>query len=123
MLTFEESREVLTQLADSLPQPIFNKLNGGIVLLPDTLTDRNGLLILGQYHVQPNGLGRYITIYYGSVVQAHGHLDPEAFQKKLEDVLRHELTHHLENLAGDHSLEIKDAQDIRRMLARRKKAR
>jgi len=116
MLTFEESREALTQIADSLPVAIFNELNGGVLLLPDTITDENDLLILGQYNVDPLGFGRYVTIHYGSMQQAYGHLSRKDFEKELEDVLRHELIHHLESLAGDDSLEIKDAIEMERML-------
>ena len=123
MLTFEESREALTQLADNLPEAIFKELNGGVLLLPDTMTDENGLLILGQYHVDPLGFGRYVTIHYGSMQQAYGHLCARAFEKELEGVLRHELIHHLESLAGDRSLEIKDALEVERILRFRRRKR
>ena len=121
MLTFEEAREALTQAADNLPANIFEGLNGGIVLLPDTVSDANGLLILGQYNVEPYGFGRYVTIHYGSMQQAYGHLSGEAFAKKLGDVLRHELVHHLEHLAGDRSLEVKDAIEVEKLLRFRRK--
>jgi len=100
---------------DQLPSAIFKDLNCGVALIPDTTVDNDGLLILGQYHVQPRGLGRYITIHYGSIMAIHGHLPPHEFRDKIKEVLHHELTHHIENLAGDRSLEIKDAQDIARM--------
>jgi len=119
MLTFEESQVVLDELVDELPPEIFKGLNCGVALIPDTTYGSNGLMILGQYHVEPRGLGRYVTIHYGSIFAAHGHLPPELFREKIKDVLHHELTHHLENLAGDRSLEIKDEHDVRRMLARR----
>jgi len=119
MLTFEESQDVLDELIDELPPEIFKGLNGGAVLIPDIMHDSNGLLILGQYHYQPRGLGRYVTIHHGSIFAAHGHLTAEQFREKIKHVLHHELTHHLENLAGDRSLEIKDAHDVSRKLARR----
>jgi len=120
MLTYEDLQEALTQIIDALPPYIFKDLNFGVTLLPDTTYDANGLLILGQYHVQPRGLGRYVTIHYGSMITAYGHLCASAFQEKVKNTLHHELTHHLESLAGDRSLEIKDAQDIRKMLNNRK---
>ena len=119
MLTFEEAQDALDELIDELPPEIFKGLNGGAVIVPDIMHDSNGLLILGRYHFQPRGLGRYVTIHYGSIFAAHGHLSAELFREKIKDVLHHELTHHLEHLAGDRSLEIKDAQDVSRMLARR----
>ena len=119
MLTFEETQGALTELINKLPPGIFEGLNCGVVLLPDSLYDENGLIILGQYHVEPRGLGRYVTIQYGSLMAMYGHYGPEAFVKKLEDVLHHELTHHLESLAGDKSLEHQDKKDVRTILARR----
>jgi len=116
MLTFEEAEVVLNQHIDALPPDIYKGLNCGVALLVDTIYDDNGLLILGQYHVEPYGLGRYVTIHYGSIFAAHGHLDEESFSEKIKSVLHHELTHHLEHLAGDKSLEIQDAIDIRKML-------
>jgi len=116
MLTFEESQQAINQLIDELPPEIFKGLNCGVALTQDTLYGVNGLLILGQYHVEPHGLGRYVTINYGSICTAYGHLDPEGFREKLKETLHHELTHHLEHLAGDRTLEKKDALDIRKML-------
>lgn len=116
MLSFEASEIWVAELAEQLPQEILDKLNCGIILLPDVLYDDDGLLILGQYHVDPMGLGRYVTINYGSVVAAHGHLGEKSFKEKLKGVLYHELTHHLESLAGDRSLEVQDAIDRHKML-------
>ena len=111
MLSFVESEDTLAQMANELPPEIMRELNLGIVLLPDELLDEEGFLILGQYHVEPMGLGRYVTINYGSMVAAFRHLTKEAFAKELRSVLFHELTHHLESLAGDKSLEVQDEID------------
>jgi len=119
MLTFEEAQAALDEHIDALPPAIFKDLNYGVALVPDTIYDANGLVILGHYHVEPRGLGRYITIYYGSICVAHGYLDANGFREKIKYVLHHELTHHLESLAGDRSLEIEDAINIRKMLRRR----
>ena len=116
MLTFEESDEAIAQMVEELPQEILEGLNLGISLLRDTLFDENGLVILGQYHVEPMGLGRYVTINFGSMVEVYGHLSKNAFRKQLKHVLHHELTHHLEHLAGDRSLEVQDAIDKRKYL-------
>ena len=116
MLTYAESEEAVAQMVEELPQEILDGLNCGVILRPDTLYDDDGLLILGQYHVEPMGLGRYVTINYGSMVVVYGHLSKNAFRKKLRYVLHHELTHHLESLAGDRSLEIQDAIDKRKYM-------
>ena len=117
MPTYEQTQEALDQLINALPPGIFRNLNGGVALREAPVYDHNGLLILGHYHVEPRGLGRYITIHYGSLAIAYGHLSPDRFCEKLKDTLHHELTHHLEHLAGDRSLEIQDEQQIKRILS------
>jgi len=117
VLTFEETREALDELIDALPPDIFKGLNGGVALVEDAMYDENGVLILGHYHYQPYGLGRYISIYYGSMVAAYGYMHPEAFVDRVKSTLHHELTHHLEGLAGDKSLEHEDARTMAKILA------
>lgn len=119
MLTFEETQEILDQLVTELPPGILKGLNCGVSLRENTLYGQTGLVILGQYHFEPYGLGRYVTINYGSMIACHGHLPPEKFIDKLRDVLHHELTHHLEHQAGDRSLEKQDEIDVQKMLAKR----
>ncbi|MCL2404434.1 MAG: hypothetical protein FWC92_02685 [Defluviitaleaceae bacterium] len=119
MLNYEETQEALDNLIQALPSGIYKGLNCGVILLPDVMYDVNDLLILGQYHVEPYGLGRYVTIHHGSLAIAYGHLHAEAFVDRLRHTLHHELTHHLESLAGDRSLEVEDAQNIAKILADR----
>jgi hypothetical protein len=117
MISFDMAYEALNNSLDRLPPQIQEGLNGGIILLPDIKKHPEGvggdLYILGQYHFDPCGFGRYITIYFGSFRMTHGHLPEEEQLKKLEEVLHHELVHHLEHLAGDKTLEYKDAEEIR----------
>ena len=115
MLSFEESEEAIGEFLDELPAEILEELNMGVALLPDEMLDDDGLVILGQYHVEPAGLGRYVTINYGSMLLCHGHLPPGEFREELRDVLHHELTHHIESLAGDSSLEYQDEIDRHRL--------
>ena len=120
MLSYSEAKQALNEIVETLPSAVFNDLNGGILLLEDTVEDKDELLILGQYHVEPYGLGRYITIHYGSIVEAFCGLTEADFVEDLADVLKHELLHHIENLAGDRSLEIQDEIDIMEMLEYRR---
>lgn len=110
-MSFEEAQDVLDEIAAALPREIFRGLNGGYVLTDETIFDGDGLVIMGMYHHEPLGLGRYITVHYGSLLAVYGFMPPQIFREKLKEVLHHELTHHLESLAGDRSLEIQDEID------------
>lgn len=117
MLTFEEAQQELTALADAIPAEIYKSLNGGILLLPQEKLHPAGrageLYIQGEYHYEPNGMGRYVTIYYGSMAKTAGHLPDGQFRERLRQVLYHELTHHIEHISGDRSLEREDAVYLR----------
>ncbi len=121
MYTIEEVESMLHEIIDKLPSPIFEKLNGGISLLPEVkynnISGKKDLVILGQYH-SGGPLGRYISIYYGSLIKVYGGLDKDKFMDQLDEVVKHELTHHLENLAGVKDLEVEDEDLIRDYLRR-----
>jgi hypothetical protein len=119
MISIEEMEPMLDEIASELPQELYKDLNGGIMLLPEVKlhdkSKRGGLYILGEYH-RDKLLGRYIAIYYGSFVQGFSHLSKDQLKEELKNTLKHEFIHHLESMAGDRSLEIKDAQNLARYL-------
>lgn len=115
MLSIEEVHEILNDLADEIPKELFEDLNGGITLVPDIklspAAQNHDLFILAQYH-RGGFMGRYITVYYGSLRRVFGTLPEEEFISKLRHVLRHEFRHHVESLAGNRDLEIEDEDFI-----------
>ena len=120
MITFDEVGSMLDDIAEEIPKDFFKELNGGISLLPTSKihaqsAEARDLYILGEYHNDRKGrggLGRYIVIYYGSFIRVYAHLQPEQQKNELRRILLHEFTHHLESLAGERGLEIKDAQKL-----------
>jgi len=117
MISYDELGVMLDEIADGMPDDLYRELNGGVILLPDTKvhpvsSGADNLFIMGEYHNQPLGLGRYITVYYGSFIRVYGYYEPERQKEELRKIVYHEFTHHLESLAGDRSLEIQDAIDI-----------
>ena len=110
MLSIDEIHDLLDEIAAEMPEEIFRDLNGGVSLLPETkrsLSDPNGgLYTLGEY--RRDQMGRYIVLYYGSIRAVHGGDTREELRENLKKLLRHELTHHIESLAGERDLEIKD---------------
>lgn len=123
MYTIEEINDMLDEIAAELPEEVFRDLNGGVSLLAETKKSSKdpdgGLYTLGEY--RRDQMGRYIVLYYGSLCAVHGGSSEEIMRKHLRDVLTHELTHHLESLAGDKSLEIEDAKKIHNYFSRKKR--
>jgi len=119
LVSLDEMEEMLNEIVATFPKALFNKLNGGIILLPEVKRNpkgkRNDLYILGQYHFG-GGMGRYISIYYGSFNRVYGYLDKEGLRDRLIDTLKHEFIHHLESLAGERDLEIEDQENMARYL-------
>lgn len=103
MVTFQEAGAMLDEACEALPQGIFRELNGGVNLSPEARRGEDGSCVLGLYH--HDAMGRYIEIFYGSIAALYGDIPPEKFRERLTKTLHHELTHHIENLAGDRTLE------------------
>ena len=114
MFTIGEINEMLDEIAEQFPQEIFSELNGGVSLLPETKlseADPEGrLYTLGEY--RRDQMGRYIVLYYGSICAVHGHDTAETMRQNLKNLLCHELTHHLEAIAGERDLEIEDEYEL-----------
>ncbi|MBQ9412240.1 MAG: metallopeptidase family protein [Oscillospiraceae bacterium] len=103
MLSFEAAGALLDGYMEELPEEIFADLNGGVNLLPEEKRDGEGDYIMGLYH--HDSMGRYVELFYGSFQALYGDADDETVAEELKKTLHHELTHHLENKAGDRTLE------------------
>ena len=103
MVSYKEAGKMLDRAMEALPEGIFDGLNGGVNLIEEAMESEKGGYILGLYH--NNMMGRYIEIFYGSFVGLYGDIPPMQFERRLKSTLHHELTHHIEGLAGDRSLE------------------
>ena len=114
MLTFDQAGELLDEMAEEFPEEFYAQLNGGILLLPEAKRDEDfpdeELYIMGEYC--DDQMGRYINLYYGSfaaLAKIEGWTD-EDWEDELYATLAHEFTHHIEGLAGERGLEIKDEE-------------
>lgn len=119
MITFDECGAMLDEIADSMPFELYRNLNAGISLLPQQKVHpkalNDDLFILGEYI--RNSLGNAIVFYYGSINRVYGNLNKEDYRNKLAEILRHELRHHNEYLAGCDALGILDKNQIDNYLA------
>ena len=123
ILTIDRVNDLLDDMADSFPAALFDGLNGGINLLeeakPDPEFPEGEMYILGEYcH---DLLGRYIVLYYGSFAALAEQEDwtEEDWEGELWETFAHEFTHHMEGLAGERGLEIKDESFLEEYRARR----
>ena len=120
MYTIDDINNMLDEIAAELPGEVFRELNGGVSLLPETKRSEadpsGGLYTLGEY--RRDQMGRYIVLFYGSIRAVHGRDSPEEMRASLKKLLAHELTHHLEALAGERDLEIEDEWEIEEYLNR-----
>ncbi|NLB28395.1 MAG: hypothetical protein GX819_05560 [Clostridiaceae bacterium] len=121
MLTLEETEQALTAMVDALPEEIFFELNGGVLLKEESKLHparrADDLYILGEYYAD-RIFGRYIVIYYGSMRRVFQGASDRSFRSELEQILKHELTHHLENRAGERDLEFEDERQLLHYYAR-----
>ena len=124
MLTIDEFTEEMENIAEELPKEFYYDLNGGILILPDLKVSpqaqNNDLFILGMYK-RSSSMGRLIEIYYGSFEKMFKHLSDEQLIEQMREVLYHEFTHHIESLAGERGLEIKDEEKMKHYLEMKKR--
>ena len=110
ILSFDQVGDLLDEMAEEFPEEFYQDLNGGISLLPEAVEDPAGedLYIMGEYC--NDMMGRYINLYYGSfaALAEQENWTHEDWEDELYTTLSHEFTHHVEGLAGERGLEIKD---------------
>lgn len=108
--SIDEVEEILDEICESIPAYAFDHLNGGIILVEEKKYHEEArnedLLVMGEY--QRSVLGKMIKIYYGSFMEMYRFSSRERLKEKLEEVLLHEFTHHLEFLANEWGLVIED---------------
>ena len=123
ILTFDQVGELLDEMAEEFPQEFYADLNGGVCLLPEAKPDpdfpEGEMYILGEYC--NDMMGRYINLYYGSfaaLAEQEGWTE-EDWEDELWETFAHEFTHHVEGLAGERGLEVKDEAFLEEYRAQR----
>ena len=121
ILSFDQAGDLLDEMAEEFPPEFYDELNGGISLLPEAREDPEGedLYIMGEYC--NDMMGRYIVLYYGSFAALARQEDwtEEDWEDELYTTLSHEFTHHIEGLAGERGLEIRDELEMEQYRAER----
>lgn len=116
ILHIDQVGEILDEMAEKIPEVLFEELNGGVNLLEEAVPDREfpegELYILGEFC--EDLLGRYINLYYGSfaAIAVQEDWTEEIWREELWTTLTHELTHHMESRSGLHALDDRDAEEL-----------
>ena len=122
MFTIDETNEMLNEIVDTLPEPLFRELSGGVIILPQLKIHPkavdNDLYIMGEY--SRSSIGTLIKIYYGSFAKIYGNASREVYYEQLRRVLVHELRQHNETLAGYRDLILYDENQIAEYLNRKR---
>lgn len=117
MMTIDAMHEILDEISREVPEEFYRELNGGVILLEDEVLSPEAadddLYTLGEY-CEDELMGRYIVIYYGSFQAVFAQESEAVVREELRETLFHEFTHHLESLAGEYGLEIKDEEELRK---------
>ena len=117
-MTFDEAGDLLDRMAEEFPEEFYADLNGGISLLPDEMPDPEfppgEMYILGEYC--DDQMGKYILLYYGSFAALLSDEDDTVWKDEIFATVAHEFTHHMEETAGLHALDDKDAEFLRRAM-------
>ena len=110
--SYETMGDWLEEISQKFPDAFFEELDGGIQLeeqaLPDPEFPPGEMYIMGEYC--NDQMGRDINLYYGSFAALAEEEDwtRRNWEEELYETLAHEFTHHIEGLAGERGLEIKD---------------
>ena len=115
MLRFEETDQILDEIAESIPETLLEGLNGGIVLMPDTRRSTNiprpALHSEDIPYTQGDGQADRAVLWL--VCHALSPFSPEQLISELECVVRHELRHHIETRTGCDDLARVDAEVLK----------
>ena len=115
MMSIDAMQELLEEIAAELPDVFCAELNGGILLLEDTVLAPEALdedlYTMGEYCEDPL-MGSYIVLYYGSFAEICQDMTEEEIREEIRATLLHEFTHHLESLAGERGLELEDEREL-----------
>lgn len=108
MELIEFTNYVTEVLDNEIPPILLEGLNLGVIVRPELYKrkDESQFIIMGTY-VQ-NRLGKQVILYYGSFKYFYEDKEEKVWKRKILSTIKHELTHHVEALAGQEDLAKKE---------------
>ncbi len=101
-------------LDNDIPPELLEGLNLGVIVSPDLKKSKDGTggIIMGVY--VRNNMGRQVILYYGSFLYMYENRSDKVWRRKILSTIKHELTHHIEALAGQEDLAWKERYEAYR---------
>lgn len=90
---------------NEIPASLMKDLNMGIIVTAEKKQE-NEYYIMGEYI--NDELGNYVLLYYGSFKEILEDEPYDAWKEEIISTIKHEIIHHVEALAGDEKLAIKE---------------
>jgi len=116
------SQYVVEIIEDEIPPKLLEGLNLGVIARPELrkANEDTGRIIMGVY--VRNVMGKQVVLYYGSFRKLYQNRPDEFWRGRILSTIKHELTHHVEALAGQEDLARKERYEAlrRKNLARLK---
>lgn len=112
-MDLEEFSTYVNEVLDTeIPEDLLVGLNLGVIVSPELEYSKKEpqFITMGVY-VQSR-LGKQIILYYGSFDHFYNGRPQEVWKKKILSTIKHELTHHIEALAGQEDLAKKERMEV-----------
>ncbi|UMZ73614.1 metallopeptidase family protein [Natranaerofaba carboxydovora] len=101
-MNFSEFKSCVNQIINNkIPPELMKNLNMGIIIMQETKAE-DDYYIMGEYI--NDDLGKYVVLYYGSFNEILENKTDKKWQEEILSTIKHELTHHVEALAGEEKL-------------------
>lgn len=100
--TFDAVASMLDLIVDEIPDQLLQGLDGVFLVDGEKHNEKipsENYYVMGQFH-HGEGTRPVIDLYYGSIIAVHGNLETRDLMTELRKIVRHELRHHMETLAG-----------------------
>lgn len=105
IMELEEFSQYVTEILDQeIPPILLEGLNLGVIVSPKIEYSKEGPQFIVMGHYVQNRLGKQIILYYGSFLHFYEGKSTPAWKRKILATIKHELTHHIEALAGQEDL-------------------
>ncbi|MBN2221365.1 MAG: metallopeptidase family protein [Vallitaleaceae bacterium] len=112
-MELEEFSDYVNEVLDhEIPPVLLEGLNLGVIVSPRIEYSDEGSQFIVMGHYVKSRIGKQIILYYGSFLHFYQGKSTKAWKRKILATIKHELTHHIEALAGQEDLAKKEHYEV-----------